>query len=126
MKLETSFATMVERRFRVGGKAIIEKGHPYFLPVDQQQQACEQNGTAFTSFAHYDYLGLNLHPDVVAGSVQAARALGTSVGASRLVGGERLGHQALEAELADFFGFESALTLVSGYLTNFTLLEHLS
>ncbi len=125
MKLETSFATMVERRARVSGKAIVEKGHPYFLPVDSQQQACEQNGTAFTSFAHYDYLGLNRQPEVLAGSAQAAQALGTSVGASRLVGGERTAHRALEGGLADFFGFEASLTLVSGYLTNFTLLEHL-
>jgi 8-amino-7-oxononanoate synthase len=50
---------------------------------------------------------------------------GTSSSASRVASGERPLHAELEAEIARFLGCEAALTLVSGYATNVTLIGHL-
>ena len=120
-----TFAAVSERRFRLAGKSIIEKGHPYFVAVDSAQRAFERNNIPYVSFAHYDYLALGKHPEIVGAAVDALQTLGAGAGASRLVGGERAGHGAFEADLADFFGFGASLTLVSGYLANVTLISHL-
>lgn len=120
-----SFAVVAERRFRLAGKAIIEQHNPYFLPIDQQRELCERNGIPFISFAHYDYLGLSKHPDVVAAASEELHRQGTGVGASRLVGGERAGHRVFERKLADFLGVGDAMSLVSGYLVNVSLINYL-
>lgn len=120
-----TFAAVAERRFRLAGKSIIEKGHPYFVPVDSQQSQCERAQIPYVSFAHYDYLGLSKHPEIISATVEAVQRLGSGVGASRLVGGERSAHRAFEDDLADFLGFGSSLTLVSGYLANVSLISHL-
>ncbi len=54
-----------------------------------------------------------------------SQTLGVGALASRLVGGERSTHQLLEEEIASFLGTETALALVSGYLTNLTTITHL-
>ncbi|WP_186398069.1 aminotransferase class I/II-fold pyridoxal phosphate-dependent enzyme [Stappia sp. P2PMeth1] len=120
-----SFSVVAERRFRLAGKAIIEQHNPYFLPVDQQRELCERNGIPFVSFAHYDYLGLSTHPDVIGAASTELHRLGTGVGASRLVGGERVGHRVFERELADFLGVGDVMSLVSGYLVNVSLINFL-
>ncbi|NLH81042.1 MAG: aminotransferase class I/II-fold pyridoxal phosphate-dependent enzyme, partial [Phyllobacteriaceae bacterium] len=74
---------------------------------------------------NYDYLGLSHHPSVRTAAIEAIREHGTGVNGSRLVGGERAFHTAFEADLANFVGTDAALTLVSGYLTNLTLVPHL-
>ena len=120
-----SFAAVAERRFRLAGKAIIEKGHPYFVPVDRLEQIYSAKPDGYVSLAHYDYLGLSRHPDVLKAATDALATYGSGVGASRLVGGERLAHRELERNLADFFGAGDVLALISGYLTNVTLINHL-
>lgn len=112
-------------RYRLAGANLIADRDPFFLPVDSFRQSREQEGRSVVSFAHYDYLGLSTHPDVVMNAHRMLDSLGPSVSASRMVGGERMLHGELEEELAAFIGAESALTLVSGYLTNVTLLGHL-
>ena len=77
------------------------------------------------NFASHDYLGLSAHPQVKAASTAAVERYGTSVSASRLVAGERPFHHDLEQALADFLGTEDALVMVSGYLTNLTLISYL-
>jgi 8-amino-7-oxononanoate synthase len=58
-----------------------------------------------------DYLGLSWHPEV------RAAAAGGGAGASRLIGGSRPVHHALEAELEDLYG-RPALLFPSGYQAN--------
>lgn len=120
-----SFAAVAERRFRLAGKAIIEKGHPYFVPVDRLEQMYSSKPDGYVSLAHYDYLGLSRHPDVLNAASNAVQQFGAGVGASRLVGGERMAHRALESDLAEFLGVGDVLTLISGYLTNLSLINHL-
>lgn len=77
-------------------------------------------GERRTNFSSYDYLGLNAHPEVRAAAQEAIATWGVSATASRLVGGERPFHGALEANIADLYGVESALVMVSGHATNVT------
>jgi 8-amino-7-oxononanoate synthase len=75
-------------------------------------------GKQYLNFATCDYLGLSQHPAVVAAAKSAIDEYGTCVSASRMVAGELPLHQALETEIAEFCGFESALTFVSGHAAN--------
>src|SRR5262245_58175452 len=75
-------------------------------------------GKQYLNFALCDYLGLSQHPAVIEAAKSALDDYGTCVSASRVVAGELPLHQVLEAEIAQFCGFESALTFVSGHAAN--------
>ena len=122
----SDFENFVERHTRFAGRAIIERSNPYFLPVDAAAEEARAAGREFISFAHYDYLDLGRHPAVSAAIVETLGELGPGAGASRLVGGERTIHQEFEADLARFVGKPAAVALVSGYLTNLSLLSHIT
>ncbi|MCI0599045.1 MAG: aminotransferase class I/II-fold pyridoxal phosphate-dependent enzyme, partial [Beijerinckiaceae bacterium] len=61
---------------------------------------------------------LNHHPEVRDAARAAIDRFGTSASASRLVAGERPGHQALEKELAQHYGQDDCVVYVSGHATN--------
>ena len=69
-------------------------------------------------FAGSNYLDLAHHPEVVDACARAARDYGCAAGGSRLITGNLDLHEALEAELADFFGSEAALVFNTGYMAN--------
>lgn len=120
----SSFLNYAERRFRLSGKALIENGHPYFVPTDTLEDASAQWPEGYLSMSHYDYLGLMQDPETTAAAKQAIDRHGTGVGGSRLVGGERSAHRAFENAMAEFLGVGGVLTIISGYLTNFSLIGH--
>ena len=120
-----SLDAYAKRWIRLGNLDRLAIYNPYFAPVDKLAADAEANGGKLVSFAHYDYLGLSRHPEVDGAAIKAIESLGTGVGASRLVGGERLGHRQFEREMAEFLGVGDTLALVSGYGTNVTLLGHL-
>ncbi len=70
------------------------------------------------NFCSNDYLGLSTHPEVVRAFVAAAEKYGVGSGASHLVTGHGIEHEALEAELAAFTGRERALVYSTGYMAN--------
>ncbi|MDT8410745.1 MAG: 8-amino-7-oxononanoate synthase [Wenzhouxiangellaceae bacterium] len=72
------------------------------------------------NFCGNDYLGLAMHPEIAAAMADCARA-GVGSGASALVCGYTPVHRELECRLADFFGFESALLVASGYQANLAI-----
>ena len=76
-----SFAAVAERRFRLAGKSIIEKGHPYFVPVDRLEAMYASKPDGYVSLAHYDYLGLGRHPEVIEAAADQPR--GAGAGAER-------------------------------------------
>jgi 8-amino-7-oxononanoate synthase len=82
-------------------------------------------GKSILNFSSYDYLGLNEHPEVVQAARAAIDRYGISASASRHVAGERPVHRALERALADHYGVEDCLVLVSGYATNLGVIGHL-
>ena len=77
-------------------------------------------------FAGSNYLDLAHHPEVVEASVRAARELGCAAGGSRLITGNLAAHEALEDELADFLGTETALVWGTGYMANVGVLPALA
>jgi 8-amino-7-oxononanoate synthase len=113
------------RRFRFAGNALLEFNDPFFAQIDRLRAEFEAQGKHFVSFANYDYLGLANHPRIREEAKREVDGLGVGALASRLVGGERTTHKPFEAEIAEFLGMESALTLVSGYLSNVTTIAWL-
>jgi 8-amino-7-oxononanoate synthase len=113
------------RRFRFAGNALLEFSDPFFAQIDRLRAEFEAQGKHFVSFANYDYLGLANHPRIREEAKREVDGLGVGALASRLVGGERTTHKPFEAEIAEFLGMESALTLVSGYLSNVTTIAWL-
>jgi 8-amino-7-oxononanoate synthase len=108
--------------------ALLAEGYddPYFRIYEDLgggRTRCE--GREFVQFGSYHYLGLSRHPEVVEAASRAARQVGTSAGASRLVTGNRAIHVELETAIAGFLGSESALAFVGGHATNETVIGHL-
>ena len=65
-----------------------------------------------------NYLGLTFDPDGIAAGREALRRAGTGTTGSRMANGSYAGHQALEAELADFYGYPNAVVFSTGYAAN--------
>ncbi|MGP3948007.1 8-amino-7-oxononanoate synthase [Streptomyces sp. 7N604] len=111
--------------------------HDPFAWIDEQVQARRSAGLVRTlrprpadspllDLASNDYLGLSRHPEVTGAAADAARRWGAGATGSRLVTGSTELHAELEAELAAFCGFESALVLSSGYAANLAAVTTLS
>jgi 8-amino-7-oxononanoate synthase len=86
----------------------------------------ELDGRKLINFAANDYLGLASHAQICDAASRSVEAEGLGSGASRLVSGDAPEWRALESELADWKGYESALLLGSGMLTNMGLLDALA
>jgi 8-amino-7-oxononanoate synthase len=76
------------------------------------------DGREVLLFASSNYLDLARHPEVVEAAQRATRDWGCAAGGSRLITGNLAIHEALEAELAQFFGREAALAFNTGYMAN--------
>ena len=86
----------------------------------------EIEGRTVTAFASNDYLGLSRHPRLSEALAEGARRFGAGAGASHLVSGHHVVHEALEQELARFVGKPAALTFLNGYVANLALLTTLA
>jgi len=87
------------------------------------------DGVPTLAFASNDYLGLAADPLVIAAARDAAQTWGVGAGASHLVSGHSVPHDALERELAAFVapaGGVDALLFSSGYLANLAILSVLA
>jgi 5-aminolevulinate synthase len=65
-----------------------------------------------------DYLAMGTDPAVIEASINAARRMGAGAGGTRNIAGSSPLHVALEEELADLHGKDSALLFTSGYVSN--------
>lgn len=83
-------------------------------------------GQSLVNFSSNDYLGLASHPALAEALHRGAREFGTGSGASALVTGYREPHALLEAELAEFLGYERVLLCASGYHANLAALTALA
>jgi 7-keto-8-aminopelargonate synthetase-like enzyme len=126
-----SFMDYVAQRSRLAGFNMLDdfaeaqREVPWFVAVDKLRAESERRGSVLTSFANYDYLGISRHPRILGAAQDAIERFGVGALGSRLVGGERSIHAELEQALARFIGVESTLALVSGYLTNLSVISHL-
>ena len=68
----------------------------------------------FYQFASNNYLGLTLHPRVIASSTKGIKDFGTGTGGSRLVTGTSSLHKKLEQQIAAFKKTEDAIVFRSG------------
>ena len=69
-----------------------------------------------------NYLGLSLHPEVIAAEEAAAARFGTGPGAVRFISGTYATHLDLEKRLADLHGREGAMLFSSAYATTMGVL----
>lgn len=81
----------------------------------------------YVNFSSNDYLGLAQSPALITAWQEGLSRYGAGSGASPLVTGYHSPHLELEAQLADWLGFDRALLFNSGFSANqallFTLLE---
>lgn len=117
------FALMERLRNTYGESAL---RNPYFLPrTDTVSSTLKIADKEYVTFSNYNYLGLSNDPRVKKAACDAIERYGSHAGAARMVGGEIELHAELEAELADFTGFEAAAVSVGGYSTNVAALGYL-
>jgi len=75
-------------------------------------------GREVINFGSNNYLSLSYDPRVIEAAQAATARFGTGVTGSRLLNGTLPLHRDLEAELADFYGYEAALVFSTGYVAN--------
>lgn len=108
------------------GGAQLGVSNPFFRVHESVAGATTQiNGRQYLNFASYNYLGLSGDTRVSDAAKKAVDRYGTSVSASRLVSGERAIHRELEAALANLYGVDEAVVMVSGHATNVTTIGYL-
>jgi 8-amino-7-oxononanoate synthase len=73
-------------------------------------------------FGSNNYLGLTLHPDVVAAARDAVAQYGTGTTGSRTANGTLGLHEQLERDLADWFGKRHGIIFSTGYQANLSLI----
>ena len=83
------------------------------------------DGRDYINYSSYNYLGLNNSKEVNEAVIKAVETHGTSVGASRLVAGERPFQRTLEKKLAEVYQTEDAVVFVSGHATNISVISTL-
>lgn len=117
-----------------GLRAIIDKQHHLGLYRQRQVSVtgCRDGrlrrwrGQTVLSFSSNDYLGLAYDERVIEACISGTRRYGTGAGASCLVDGYTVAHQALEEALAEFLARDKALVFSSGYLANLGVLMTLA
>jgi 8-amino-7-oxononanoate synthase len=100
--------------------------NPFFKVHDGVASAVTHiAGKEYINYACYNYIGASGHPLVSQAAKDAIDTYGTSVSASRLIGGERAVQSALERAIADILNVEDAIVFVSGHATNVTTIGYL-
>ena len=100
--------------------------YPYFHELESRQDVeVIMEGKRRIMLGSNNYLGLTVHPRVIAAGVAALEAYGTGCSGSRFLNGTLSLHTQLERELADFLGREAVMTFSTGFQTNLGILSAL-
>lgn len=91
-----------------------ERGPRYLLAGEGERPFLKMNSN--------NYLGMSLHPEVIAAEERATAELGAGPGAVRFISGTYAAHVELEARLAAFHGRESGMLFSSAYATTLGVL----
>lgn len=100
--------------------------YPYFHLLESRQDTTViMEGKRRIMLGSNNYLGLTVHPEVIAASVEATERYGTGCSGSRFLNGTLDLHIALEQELAKFMRAESAITFSTGFQSNLAIISAL-
>ena len=100
--------------------------YPYFIPITGSEDTeIMIDGKRLIMVGSNNYLGLTHHPKVLEAAEAASRRYGTGCTGSRFLNGTLDLHEKLEADLAEFTGFEAALVFSTGYQTNLGIIQSL-
>jgi 8-amino-7-oxononanoate synthase len=96
---------------------------PGLTVIDRVLGPCEVvvQGRPTLMFGSNNYLGLTLHPEVVAAGQRALQDYGAGTTGSRTANGTFALHEDLERQFADWFGKRHALVFSTGYQANLSL-----
>ncbi len=83
------------------------------------------DGREVVNLCSNNYLGLANHPEVLKAAEQALHSYGQGTASARFICGSFTLHEELEAEIADFLGFQRATTYVSCWNANEALVPTL-
>ncbi len=97
---------------------------PGLTVIERVLGPCEVvvGGRPTLMFGSNNYLGLTQHPEVVEASRRAVVEYGTGTTGSRTANGTLAIHEALERQLADWFGKRHAIIFSTGYQANLSLI----
>lgn len=93
--------------------------YPYFHPIETAQDTeVVIDGRRTIMIGSNNYMGLTSDPRTIAAAKEALEKYGTGCSGSRFLNGTLDLHVQLEAELADFFKKDGAVTFSTGFQTN--------
>src|SRR5580700_10262735 len=120
MDLLDKLRAVTARCERLAGGAAM----PGLTVIDSVLGPCEVvvQGKPTLMFGSNNYLGLTLHPEVVAAARQAVADYGTGTTGSRTANGTLGIHESLEAQFAEWFGKQHAIIFSTGYQANLSLI----
>lgn len=104
-----------------------EKGiYPYFHELESRQDTeVIMEGKRRIMLGSNNYLGLTVDPRVIKAADEAVLRYGTGCSGSRFLNGTLDLHTRLERELADFLGYEAAVTFSTGFQSNLGIISAL-
>ena len=102
-----------------------EKGiYPYFRALESRQDTeVIMEGKRRIMLGSNNYLGLTVHPDVIAAGVKAYEDFGSGCSGSRFLNGTLTMHLELEAELARFLRKDGVITFSTGFQSNLGIIS---
>lgn len=124
MSLFEKFRALAEARRQLEGTGV----PPIATPIDDVRSAATGviNGREVILAGTNNYLGLTLEPSVVAAAREGLEHFGTGTTGSRMANGSYHGHRQLESELADAYGWPSAIVFSTGYQANLATISTLA
>lgn len=100
--------------------------YPYFHTLESRQApVVEMEGRRRIMLGSNNYLGLTEDPQVIEAGHRALDKYGSGVSGSRFLNGTLDLHLQLEQALADFTGYEAAMTCSTGFQTNLAIISAL-
>ncbi|MGV1098409.1 aminotransferase class I/II-fold pyridoxal phosphate-dependent enzyme [Thiovibrio sp. JS02] len=118
-------AALDQRQIRKGRERVITAIRPGNEGFGPRLLLAGHGEKEFLRMNSNSYLGLSLHPAVLAAEEKAARCFGTGPGAVRFISGTFAPHRILEESLARFHNREAGLVMSSAYATVMGVLPQL-
>lgn len=98
--------------------------YPYFHALETGQDTeVVMDGKNIIMLGSNNYMGLTSDPRTIAAAHEALDKYGTGCSGSRFLNGTLKLHEELEAELADFFHKDGAVTFSTGFQTNLGIIS---